>query len=216
MTIETARAAQGQHDKAALIARIKAKRPITTHVDIVDNDDVGRALLAVREEHSRVELFTDDDRREGDNVDPKYAESLATLHAVEAEYEAACTRLHFRGIPRDDYEHIISSHPPTDAQVEDAEKEGAERPMYDVDAVLPIMISACSWLPPTEDELAEAKAAGLPEPLGTQPLFTPEEVVDLIESWNQAEVERVWQASIFVNTATRSRMLPKGSGTTRG
>lgn len=204
-----ARAAVGAHDKAALIERIKSrKKRIATHVDLVHNDAVGPALAEALQELSLARTLAGDD----EETDPRFQAAQRRAEAAQAAFEEECTRLWFRALPRDEFEALILAHPPTEQQKADAKEQGAEEPTYDVDALLPVLVSACSWDPPTDDEIEAAKEAGEPEPQGVQPLFDVAEIIDLTAEWNQAEVERCWHACLYVNTTLRAAhgAYPKG------
>ncbi len=117
-------AAQGQHDKAALLAKLKGKKPQTATYEVVLDPEPLAVLAEARRELDNAEAFDRD-------VD---AARAAVKKAEKAAADASVT-LHLQAIPRHEYEALLLDHPPTD-------KQKADKQTYNVDTFMPALIAA--------------------------------------------------------------------------
>ena len=115
---------QGQQDKAALLAKLKGKKPQTATYDVVLDPEPLQQLADARRQLEHAEAFER-------GVDEARA---AVAAAEEAAADASVTLL-FQAIPRAAYEALILEHPPTDAQKADKES-------YNLDTFMPALLAA--------------------------------------------------------------------------
>lgn len=147
-TTDTARAAQGQTDRAGLLARLQGKKPLTATYELVLDPEVWGRVETARDAVERARLFEDADR---------LAAATGELERAEAEAEAvgAVEVLHLQAVARPVYEALLLAHPPTEAQKTDGQT-------YNVDTFAPALVAAAVVDPASgEHPLSEADVAGL-------------------------------------------------------
>lgn len=98
--------------------------------------------------------------------------------------------LRFRSIGRRNYDALIGAHPATEQQKADAKATGAGEPPYDADTFAPALVAASC----------------------IEPVMTLDQVRELWDEWNTAEVLDLWVAALEVNTQRRVVDLGKDSG----
>lgn len=118
-----------------------------------------------------------------DDLEAAAAEARAAL-------EAETVTLRFRSIGRKAYDALLRQHPPTEEQKAEATKEGTPEPPYDIDSFAPALVAASC----------------------IEPMMTPEQVRELWDEWNTAEILPCWMAALEVNTQRRVVDLGKGNG----
>jgi hypothetical protein len=117
-------AAQGQQDKAALLAKLKGKKPQTATYEVVLDPEPLQQLVEARQALDNAEAF-------GRRVD----EARAAVNKAEAAAADASVVLHFQAISRGVYEALMLEHEPT-------EKQKADKQSYNVDTFMPALIAA--------------------------------------------------------------------------
>lgn len=105
------------------------------------------------------------------------AEREAARHAVR---DASVT-LRFRSIGRRGYDTLVEDHQVSDEGRQRAQDEGKPVPPYEVDTFAPALVAASC----------------------VEPLMSVEEVLELWETWNTAELMELWVAALEVNTQRR-------------
>lgn len=124
MSANTARAAQGATDKAALLAKLKGKKPQSATYEVVLDPEPHQQLAEARATHDNAVAFDKDVKA-----------TAAALAAAEQAAADASVVLHFQALPRAEYEALMLAHPPTAEQEE-------KKQTYNVDTFMPALIAA--------------------------------------------------------------------------
>jgi hypothetical protein len=122
--MSTRSAAQGQHDKAAMLAKLKGKKPQSATYEVVLDPQPLQALADARSALDTAKVF-----------DRDVEQAQAAVEQAEAAAAEASATLHFQALPRHEYEALILEHPPT-------EKQKADNETYNVDTFMPALIAA--------------------------------------------------------------------------
>lgn len=117
----------------------------------------------------------------------EHEESLAKARAA---LEAETVTMRFRSIGRKVYDALLLMHPATDEQKAEAAKDGTPELPYDIDTFAPALVAASC----------------------VEPRLSIEQVRELWDEWNSAEVAPCWVAAMEVNTQRRVVDLGKGNG----
>jgi hypothetical protein len=183
---DTARAAQGAADRAAVLEKLRQKRPIRSEYRIQLSDE---PVTAVRD--ARAEL----DRRESallsastatlDLAQQRVHEAEETLAKAIAAGDADSVLLVFEALPRDAFHALLDEHQPPD---DDKGKD------YDPKTFPPALIAA-TCVDPGFD--------------------SAEQVAGLIKSWNVTEREALFGVAMSACLATRVADWGKGFAATR-
>lgn len=118
---------------------------------------------------------------------PELEQATATARAA---LEAETVTLRFRSIGRKAYDALVRDCPPTDEDKAEAKEKGEPEPLYDVGTFAPALIAASC----------------------VEPTLTAEQVTELWDEWNTAEIMPCWMAALEVNTQRRVVDLGKGNG----
>lgn len=128
----------------------------------------------------------------------------AALTEAREAAEQVTNTFRFRAIGRKRYEALKLEHPPTDKQIEQAEKDG-EPVEWNVDTFPQAIVAACmvdittgagETFPPLDED-------------GTKALWDD-------DAWTTDDLVILWNAALFVNHQSRVLDLGKGSGRTPG
>lgn len=109
------------------------------------------------------------------------AELEATRDEARAAVEAATVTLRFRSIGRRRYDSLVEDHPVSDEGRQRAQDQGAPAPPYDVETFAPALIAASC----------------------VDPVLTVEQVGEIWDEWNTAELMELWAAALEVCTQRR-------------
>lgn len=126
------------------------------------------------------------------------AETRAGLEAELAEAKTALAestvQLKFQSIGRKRYEDLVADHPATKEQNEQALKETQQEAPYNLDTFPPALIRASIL----------------------EPELTEEDIADIYDNWNNAELMELFLAALEVNTQRRTVDLGNVFGPTLG
>lgn len=114
----------------------------------------------------------------------------AAREAAREKLEEQTVSLKFRSIGRKRYDALIHDHPPTDEQNEEHQRQYGQKAPYDVETFAPALIAASC----------------------VEPEMTAEQVMELFDDWNPAEVFDLYTAALEVNTQRRVVDLGKAYG----
>ncbi len=95
-----------------------------------------------------------------------------------------------QSLPPHQFEALLSQHEPTEQQVKDATTKGQQRPAFNVDALVPALVAACT----VEQDMTEQE--------WTAELSS--------ERWSAAERNELFDVALAVNTRGRSQHVPFG------
>jgi hypothetical protein len=187
-TVETARAQQGQHDRAAVLARLRAKNPVRAEYRVHLSDEPIRALRDARVELDRAENILAGAANDAvlDYAREQVAQAREHVEKARAEAEADSVLMVFHGISREAFNALVDAHPPSE---EDA-KKGRD---YDP-ATFPPALIAATCVDPGFD--------------------SPDEVLEVIGDWNMTERESLFTTAMSTCVLSRTADLGKGSAAT--
>lgn len=118
-------------------------------------------------------------------------EAFQTAEEAAREAVAASSvRMVFQSIGRKRYDALLHEYPPTDKQNEEHLAQHGVKAPYDIDKFAPALIAASC----------------------IEPEMTPEQVEELFDEWNQAEIFDLYTAALEVNTTRRVVDLGKAYG----
>lgn len=185
---DTARAQQGQHDRAAVLDRLRAKKPVRAEYRVHLSDEPIRALREARGELDRAESLLAESKTDTvlNYAREQVAQAREHVEKARAEAEADSVLLVFHGISRDDFNALVDAHPPSE---EDA-KKGRD---YDPNTFPPALIAA-TCVDPGFD--------------------SPDEVLDVIGDWNMTERESLFTTAMSTCVLSRVADLAKGFAAT--
>lgn len=168
------------------------KRPVRKTVVIAGDNVLAEEVSALEEEVRRLRATME--LRRGDAEAERTSlleEKEAVLAVKKQELEEASVKFVFQAIRRDRYDALVSEHPPTDKQREEAEAVGESGLAFNPDTFPIALIVEC-----------------MVEPSG----YDRAEMVDWLssESWNQSELLTLFQACLLVNTSSSVVSLGKG------
>lgn len=115
-------------------------------------------------------------------------EVLEALNDAQKAVEKSSVKVLIRSIGRKRYDALLAEHPVTPEQTAEAEAEGGSALPYNIDT-FPIALVAASCVSPE---------------------MTEEQVAELFDEWNAAEVNALWLTALEVNTQRRVVDLGKG------
>lgn len=186
--------------RPATFDHLSKKRPRSKTVPIVMDEDVADRYSQLRVERDGAKQLVQVSKnlRQGDDA---MAELEAKLERLEAELEAAhhdleeaTVYIRFEAIGRKAYDKLEREHAPSDeVKASFTEKFGGP-PSHDPETFAPVIIAASA----------------------VQPTMTLEQVEQLFEEWNDAEIGELYKAALSVNTTRREVELGNGRGPTRG
>lgn len=170
-----------------------AKKPLELRVPVyLDGEPIERL------EKLRAEAEVAKTRHLALKGTPAEAEAKAYVDRLEVEEAEAVTAVKEttatfvirkptpRGRKR--YEALVNAHPATDAQAEQAKKDGQEPPPYNDETFYPALLSMSC----------------------VEPLLTVEEAAELLDDWTPTEALELIGACLAVNTGRRTVDLGKG------
>jgi hypothetical protein len=111
-------------DHAALLAKLKAKKPQTATYEVVLDVDAARSAAEARAALRTAQM-----------LDRDVEQAEAALKAAETRLQDETVRLHLQALPRSKYEALLAEHPPTGEQK-------AQHETYNVDTFLPALLAA--------------------------------------------------------------------------
>jgi hypothetical protein len=199
--MSTRSAAQGQQAKAAMLAKLKAKKPQSATYDVVLDPEPLQALAEAHQALEQARLFDRDVPQE----------TKAVEKAERAAADAKLT-LHFQALPRAPYEALLLAFPPT-------EEQEARKETYNQEAFEPVLAAATIVADATRQHLVtldDIKAFVEDDKPLPGRLFNVSEVTDLLSGWSKPEQIAVWNTAVGVCTQVRNPTLPFGSRPTRG
>lgn len=166
------------------------KKPVRKTVLIASDSELAARLTEMEEDLRRRE--NSPRVREGRAPESEIS-SLEALReemkTVKAKVEKEAIKFVFQSLPRKQYEDLVLEHPANDTQVKEAEKEGVQGLQWDPETFPYALIDACC-IEPAHD----------PGDLSTE-LQT--------DRWNQAEVQELFQAAMFVHVSRQIVTLGK-------
>lgn len=116
------------------------------------------------------------------------------LEAAKERLSDAVVTMKFQSVGRKRYDEIIDAHPATEEQKAQAKKQGIEEtPSYNLETFPPALVAASL----------------------VEPDLTLEDVQELYDTWNNAEVMELFLAALEVNTIRRTGDLGNVFGPTR-
>lgn len=123
----------------SLKERLKARpRPTSKfHLRMVDDTEQQSALAEAKHE---LLVLTIKDGTEGTD---ELAEAQKKVDALQAEVDACYEALTLVSLPPEDFEALISAHPPTAQQREEAKRQKDDDPAWNVDTFRPSLLEAC-------------------------------------------------------------------------
>lgn len=184
----TARAQQGQHDRAAVLDKLRTKRPIRAEYRIPLSDGPLDAVRAARRDlEVRESALPVANQFTLELAQQRVAEAQEQLDKAIAEAEADSVLLVFEGLPRDVFNALVDEHEPDDED----KKKGLN---YDPKTFPPALIAATCVEPGFD---------------------SAEQVADLVEPWNVMERESLFTTAMSTCVATRVADWGKGSAATR-
>lgn len=171
------------------------KQPATKTVEVVLDpalaDEVREAERRRDDADRRLAVRPDDDA-----IQAEAWETTSALEALRARAvkDDAVVTVRFRSVGRHAWDDLIRSHPPTDAQIAEAEASGMGDLNFNSDTFPPAVV-----------------AASLDEPK-----MTVDEVAAIWDSpeWNQAELGILFAAALEVNNSRHTLDLGKDSSGT--
>jgi hypothetical protein len=185
-SVETARAAQGAADRAAVLDRLRNKRPIRGEYRIQLSDD---PVVAVREARNQLEqrenALLSANEATLQIAQERVQDAQERLAKAIAEADADSVLLVFEGLPRDAFHALLDEHQPGD---------GDKGKDYNPKTFPPALIAA-TCVDPGFD--------------------SAEQVAELIEAWNVTEREALFSVAMSSCLATRVADWGKGFAATR-
>lgn len=183
----TAKSRKGHRPPAAprppTFDRLKKKKKLEEKVTVYLDDDA----IAAYDDAKQL-LATA--RRSRTSTTDEIAQLEATVDARRADVEAHSMTLVFRSIGRKRYDKLVNEHPPSDEQNAEYQQVHKQNAPYDDEHFAPELV-------------AESCVA---------PKMTVEQVTELFDEWNNAEIIELFVAALKVNTQRRVVELGKGRG----
>lgn len=121
---------------------------------------------------------------------PEVAAADVAVAEARKQVEGCFYPIRLQSLPPHQFEGLLSQHEPTEQQVKEAEAKGLPRPSFDVDALVPALVAACS----VEQDMTEQE--------WTEELTS--------ERWSAAERNELFDVALAVNTRGRSQHVPFG------
>lgn len=129
----------------------------------------------------------------GEATSDNRTEREKALEDAKAALAEASVTMRFQSIGRKKYDALIDAHPATDEQKADAKKQGVdEMPAYNIETFPPALIQASC----ADPELSE------------------DDVQQIYDDWNNAEIFELFMAALEVNTVRRTGDLGNVFGPT--
>lgn len=165
--------------RPATFDHLKAKAPLERTVSVVLSDEAVRAWEVASSAYEGARLAGRvTPELEAGRVTP---ELEAARDEARAAVEAATVTLRFRSIGRRRYDSLVEDHPVSDEGRQRAQDQGAPAPPYDVETFAPALIAASC----------------------VDPVLTVEQVGEIWDEWNTAELMELWAAALEVCTQRR-------------
>lgn len=174
---------------------LKKKKPVEVTVVVHHDDALVKAYESAQQALGEAEFTAGAD---GDETASRLDRLREAAESAREALEDETTWLTFRSIGRRAYDALIEAHPPTKEQLEKAEKENLPRPQYDEDSFAIAVVAASCVDPSTGEQF-----------------MTEEQVAELFDDWNTAEVVALYTAALQCNSVRRVTDLGKASGPTR-
>lgn len=95
-----------------------------------------------------------------------------------------------QSVGRRRYDQLIQAHPPTDAQMDDAEKKKVDPPSYNIETFTPALLTETI----------------------VEPQMTSDQIQVLFDDWGTGEIMRLFFAALEVNTGSKVDDFVKSSG----
>lgn len=184
--------------RPATLDHLKKKEPLERTVDIVLNDrsvDAHReAELSLLQAQTALAGLADDapNRRE---MEKAVKAAQAELDAAQADLDENTVTMRFRSIGRKAYDALLDAHPPRDEDKKAADEQG-------------VAAGTINWNTETFPQALIAASC-------VEPQMTAEDIAEIYDSWNTAELAPLFYTALAVNTNNRVGNLGNAFGGTR-
>lgn len=193
----------GATERPATLDHLRSlKRPVTRTVPLVCDPEVGAewdrltGVLSAAQAKLDASEAADIPAARLRTLRKAVVDAQAEVDAYRPTVEAVTFTFKLRSMGRRSFEELMDAHPPTPAELAEADAKGEPRPQWSADTFAVALIAHTLEAP----KLTEAEVRA--------------ELWDN-EDWNNAELSTLWMAALAVNNERRVADLGNGSGTTR-
>lgn len=135
--------------KKGLRAALKERKTRTTWYDMpVEEFSVcqerARALSMATQTLAAAEALTQREGREREDVRDALQQARDAVDAARKELNACFHRITFRGLPEAEFDALVQLHPPTNAQLEEAQEKDQDPPLFNEETLYPALLEVCA------------------------------------------------------------------------
>lgn len=183
--------------------QLRSKKPNQRTIWIAGDSELADDLEAARAKLQQLEIRLTAQSQESQlrpELTRAVQEAADKVARLEKEVREGSTKFVFRSLGRNSYSALIDHHPPTDAQVKEAETNNENKPTFNPDTFPQELVARCMIEP--------LHGGPFPEELNPELVDYVSWIFDS-EEWNEPEVMELFFACVSVNNSRKALDLGK-------